>query len=118
MNAVMNLWVSFSGITPLYEVTWLVFYLCRKYCCGQCVSAVGSCVCASQSGLDTFFFYVPESFKNADTNVMCNNSGVQENLINSKLVNSEYHIIRSMTFLSITHSNLAYFMYVLFIFHY
>ena len=39
---------------------------------------------------------------NKEMNAWCNSSGVQENLINSKLVNSEYHIIRSMTFLSIT----------------
>jgi len=33
----------------------------------------------------------------------CNCSGVQENLDNSKLVKSEYCIIHSMTFPSITH---------------
>jgi len=38
-----------------------------------------------------------------EINAQCNSSGVQEYLINSKLVNSEYHIIQSMTFLSITH---------------
>ena len=32
-----------------------------------------------------------------------NSSGVQENVVNSKLVNSEYHVIQSMTFLTITH---------------
>jgi len=40
----------------------LVFYLCRKYCFGQCVSAAGE-LCISQSGLDTFFFMFPECFK-------------------------------------------------------
>jgi len=32
-----------------------------------------------------------------------NSSGVQENLVNLKLVNSEHHIIQSLTFLSIMH---------------
>jgi len=40
VNAVMKLWVTLSGRTLLYEVSNLVFYLCRKYYCGQCVSAV------------------------------------------------------------------------------
>ena len=30
VNAVMNLWFSFSGSTLLYEVSYLVYYLCRK----------------------------------------------------------------------------------------
>ena len=52
-----------------------------------------------------------------EMNAYCNSSGVQENLVNSKLVNSEYHIIQSMTFLSIANRisctlNLADFMYV------
>ena len=47
----------------------LVF--CRKYCFGQCVSAVGSCVSASRSGLDTFFFLCSQKIlKYADTNVI------------------------------------------------
>ena len=45
MNAVMNLWVSFSGSTPLYEVSFLP------------VQEI-----LLQSGLDTFFMF-PGSFK-------------------------------------------------------
>ena len=60
MNEVVNLWVGFSGRSLLYEVRWLVFYLCRKYCFGQCISVVRE-LCISQSGLD-FFFYILRKF--------------------------------------------------------
>ena len=58
MNAVMNLWVSFSRRTLLYEVSFLPVQeiLLRSVQSGSYVSA-------SQSGLDTFFFMFPESFK-------------------------------------------------------
>jgi len=47
----------------------LVFYLCRKYCFGQCVSAIGE-LCISQSGLDTFFLCSQKVLKYVDTNVI------------------------------------------------
>jgi len=46
------------------------------------------------------FIYI---YLSKEMNAQCNSSAVQDNLDNSKLVNSEYHIIHSMTFLSITH---------------
>ena len=51
MNAVINLWVSFSGRTLLYEVSFLPVQeiLLQPVCLLS-----GSCVSASQSGLDTF----------------------------------------------------------------
>ena len=54
VNAVMNLWVTLSGRTPLYVVSY--FFTCAGNIAS--VSAyllLGSCVSASQSGLDTFY---------------------------------------------------------------
>ena len=53
VNVVMNLWVSFSGRTLLYEVS---FFTCARNIVLVSVYLLsGSCVSASQSGLDTFF---------------------------------------------------------------
>jgi len=60
VNVVMNLWVSFSGRTLLYEVT--NFFTCATYIAS--VSAFllsGSCVSVCQSVLDTFI-NVPRKF--------------------------------------------------------
>ena len=59
MNHVMNLWVSYSGRTLLYEV--IQFFTCAGNIAS--VSAyllLGSCVSASQP-VD-FFFFVPRKF--------------------------------------------------------
>jgi len=55
VNALMNLWVSYSGRTLLYEVSFLPVQ--------EILLWSGSCVSASQSILDTFFFMFPEKFK-------------------------------------------------------
>ena len=67
VNAVMNLWVSFSGRTLLYEVSLF-------NCAGNIASVSvyllsGSCVSASRSGLDTFFLYSQKVIKYAVTNL-------------------------------------------------
>jgi hypothetical protein len=63
----MNLWVTFSGRSPLCEVSY--FFTCAGNIAS--VSAYllsGSSVSASQSGLDTFFFFFFFILKYADTN--------------------------------------------------
>ncbi len=68
MNAVMNLWVRFSGRTLLYEVSFFTY-------AGNIASAsvyllLGRCVSASQSGLDTFFLCSHKVLKYAVRNVI------------------------------------------------
>ena len=67
VNTVMNLWVSFSRRTLLYEVR---FYLCRKYCYGQCVSVFRElCICQSVR-VRHFFLCSQKVLKYAYTNVI------------------------------------------------
>ena len=67
VNAVMNLWVSFSVRTLLYEVSPFC-YLCRIYCFSQRVSAVGElCICQSVR-MRSCFLCSQQVLKYADTN--------------------------------------------------
>ena len=64
MNAVMNLWVTFSGralpsVVSAGNIASVSAYLLS-----------GSCVSASQSGLDTFFLCSQKVLKYGDTNVI------------------------------------------------
>ena len=68
MNAIMNLWVSFSGRTLLYEVSF--FTRAGNIASVSAYLLSGSCVSASQSGLDTLFLCSWEVLKCADTNVI------------------------------------------------
>ena len=60
VNAVMNLWVSFSGRILLSEVSFLPVQdiLLRSVR----INLSGSCVSVCQSGLDTFFCNVRRKF--------------------------------------------------------
>jgi len=68
MNAVMNLWVSFSGRTLLCEISFFTCAGNRDLASAYLRS--GSCVSAGQSGLDTFFLCSQKVLKCADTNVI------------------------------------------------
>ena len=64
MNAVMNLWVTFSGralpsVVSAGNIASVSAYLPSR-----------SCVSASQSGLDTFFLRSQKVLKYVDTNVI------------------------------------------------
>ena len=65
----MNLWVSLSGRSLLYEVTPFC-YQCGKCCFSQCVSAVRE-LCVSQSvRIRPFFLCSQKVLKYADTNII------------------------------------------------
>ena len=69
MNAVMNLWVSYSGKTLFYEISFLpvqeILLRSVRICCqGVAYLLSVSCVSAIQSGIDaSVCFMFLESFK-------------------------------------------------------